>query len=268
MIPFTKIQATGNDFIVFDNRFIDLKILTTQKIRFLCDRHWGIGADGLIFIGEREAGQLNMIYFNADGSEGEMCGNGLRAAACYAREENLFNSGKDLQIQARDGRHQIWFNKDQTISVEILTGKTRDTTPDLKQLPVPDGLRLVGYFNTGVPHLVLATDKSIDELNLLEFAPSLRRHPVFKFGTNVNIIQKIADNRFKVRTYERGVEAETLSCGTGVTACAMLLWQNNPHLPSELFMETKGGILKVSGQKGRIMLTGPATIVFTGKIQL
>lgn len=268
MMPFTKIQATGNDFIVIDNRFVELKTLTPSRIRSLCDRHWGIGADGLIFLEEYGSGQLSMIYFNADGSEGEMCGNGLRAAARYAQEEKLFGQQKDLRIRAKDGWHQVWFNKDQTISVEILTGKSRDTTPDLKQLPVQEGLRLVGYFNTGVPHLVLATDKSIDEMDLLGFAPSLRRHPVFKFGTNVNIIQKIADNRFKVRTYERGVEAETLSCGTGVTACAILLWQNSPHLPSELFMETKGGILKVSRQKGRIILTGPAAIVFIGKLQI
>ncbi len=267
MIPFSKVQATGNDFAVFDSRNISLRQFSPEKIRFLCDRHFGIGADGLIFIETENSGTMRMVYFNADGSEGEMCGNGLRAAARYAQQEGLFKENGVFGFEARDGFHQLWFNKDRTISVEILADSGKADAVDLGELPIPENLSLLGYFNSGVPHLILTTEMPIDEVPLLEFAPALRRHPAFKNGTNVNIIQPVDEECVKVRTYERGVEAETLSCGTGVTASALLIWQKYHHLPDTLQMQTKGGILKVSRQKSRIILTGPATIVFVGKIQ-
>jgi len=266
MIPFYKVQASGNDFIVFDSRAVRLSRLTSSVIRFLCHRHLGIGADGLIFIEITSGENLRMHYFNADGSEGEMCGNGLRAAARYARNQHLFASRSPLLLAARDGLHEIVFNKDQSISVEILIRSDQEDYPDLRGISVPDDLNILGYYNSGVPHLVLETTKPIEKIPLLAFAPSLRHYAGFKNGANINVIRQLSHTRIQVRTYERGVEAETLSCGTGVTASAMLLWQKNPQLPSQLEMETKGGILKVSRQKGRIILTGPATLVFVGKI--
>ncbi len=268
MIPFLKIEATGNDFIVFDSRTLSLKRLTPSVIRRLCHRHLGIGADGVIFVGVQENSPLRMFYFNADGSAGEMCGNGLRAAARYAREEGLFPAASKPVIEAQDGLHAVRFNKDGTISVEILVSTGQGAQPDLSRLPLPENVHLLGFLNSGVPHLILQSEEAVEHLPLAEFAPALRHHPVFPAGTNVDVIQRLSANRVHVRTYERGVEAETLSCGTGVTAAALLLWQYDKSLPEELLMETRGGLLKVSRQRGRIVLTGPATLVFAGKIHL
>ncbi len=269
MIPFLKIEATGNDFIVFDSRSLALERLTPPVIRRLCHRHLGIGADGVIFVGVQENSSLRMFYFNADGSSGEMCGNGLRAAARYAREEGLWSAATSKPvIEAQDGLHAVRFNKDGTISVEILVSTGQGAQPDLSHLPIPENVRLLGFLNSGVPHLILQSEDAIEHLPLNQFAPALRYHPSFPSGTNVDVIQQVSANRVRVRTYERGVETETLSCGTGVTAAALLLWQHDKSLPEELLMETGGGLLKVSRQRGRIVLTGPATLVFAGKIHL
>ncbi len=268
-LKFAKIEATGNDFIVSDEDHAALDDWVPERIRFLCDRHLGVGADGLIFLTREEDGSLRMHYFNADGSAARMCGNGLRAAALYARIKGFCPEGRAFVLQASDGAHAVAFNADGTISVEILSDENNlKTAEELKGLPLPDFLRIVGFVQVGVPHLVLETEQDIEQVPLLRIAPPLRHHPVFAEGTNVNVLQPIGEQEIRLRTYERGVEDETLSCGTGVTASVLLLWRQKRMAEREVVVRTKGGILKVSRENGRLVLTGPANLVFVGHIDL
>ncbi len=268
-LKFAKIEATGNDFIVSDEGHAALDDWVPERIRFLCDRHLGVGADGLIFLTREEDGPLRMHYFNADGSAARMCGNGLRAAALYARIKGFCPEDRAFVLHASDGTHAVAFNADGTISVEILSDENNlKTAEELKGLPLPDFLRIVGFVQVGVPHLVLETEQDIEQVPLLRIAPPLRHHPVFAEGTNVNVLQPIGEQEIRLRTYERGVENETLSCGTGVTASVLLLWQQKRMAEREVVVRTKGGILKVSRENGRLVLTGPANLVFVGHIDL
>lgn len=264
---FAKIQATGNDFIVFDSQHVSLEELTPDRIRSLCDRHFGVGADGLILLRRLRKNTIRMYYFNSDGSKGAMCGNGLRAAARYARFVG-FCPEEEFDIVADDGLHSVRFNPDKTITVQILDQQQERDAPDLNQLNVPEPFRILGFLQVGVPHLVLEIPENTDDTLFLEIAPKLRHHSAFNEGTNVNLIRRVDEGTIKVRTFERGVEAETLSCGTGVTASVLLYGQAYPNAPATLSVLTKGGNLKVSKENGRITLTGPVKIVFTGEINL
>jgi len=268
-LKFAKIEATGNDFIVSDEAHASLDDWLPERIRFLCDRHLGIGADGLIFLTRENTGHLRMHYFNADGSAAQMCGNGLRAAALYARIKGFCQEGQTFVLQASDGAHAVAFNADGTISVQILSDESNLKTADeLKNLPLPDFLRIVGFVQVGVPHLVLESKEDIKQIPLAQIAPPLRHHPVFPEGANVNVLQQTGEQEICLRTYERGVEDETLSCGTGVTASALLLWRQKRMGARDVIVRTKGGILKVSRENGRLVLTGPANLVFVGHIDL
>ncbi len=268
-LKFAKIEATGNDFIVSDEDHAALDDLVPERIRFLCDRHLGVGADGLIFLTREDDGHLRMHYFNADGSAARMCGNGLRAAALYARIKGFCQEDHAFVLQASDGTHAVAFNADGTISVEILSDESNLKTAEaLNDLPLPDFLRIVGFVQVGVPHLVLETTREIEQIPLLRIAPPLRHHSAFAEGTNVNVLQQIGEQEIRLRTYERGVENETLSCGTGVTASVLLLWRQKRMAEREVVVRTKGGILKVSRENGRLVLTGPANLVFVGHIDL
>ncbi len=270
MITFAKAEATGNDFIIINSREIPREFLTTAQIKRLCRRRFGIGADGLIFLESNLQKQMRMHYFNADGSEGEMCGNGLRAAALYASVIGFCSKRREDVILAGDGEHRFFFNPDDTVSVEILIkeGKTAGTI-DLSKVKIEAPFKPIGFLEVGVPHLVIEADEDIEKVPFLKTAKQLRNHPLFgSKGTNVNLIQKISDHAIRVRTYERGVEGETLSCGTGVTASALLFWEKYQKKNRHLQIDTKGGKLKVSEDKGRIVLTGPARIVFVGQITI
>lgn len=255
MIDFYKYQGTGNDFILIDNRqasFRENKISFVQK---WCDRRFGIGSDGLIFIEKSESAAFYVDFYNPDGSQ-SFCGNGSRCAVRFAQKLNLLTD-KTVSFQAIDGLHEARLEEN-LISVKMLDVAGLDRFGE-------------DYFlNTGSPHYV-----SFDEAgqkDLLTFGRSIRYADTFKpGGTNVNLVQTISGNHIAVKTYERGVEAETFSCGTGVTACALIYAHKNGLAHGTITTDVKGGRLQVKFEQHangyrNIWLQGPAEFVYQGVI--
>lgn len=258
MIKFFKYQGTGNDFILIDDRELVFPV-KKEIMAALCHRRFGIGADGLILLQLADGYDFRMVYFNADGGEGSMCGNGGRCVVKFAHDLGLFAS--ETSFIAVDGAHDASVNGDQI---------------RLKMSPVADIYHEEQYdfMNTGSPHYVtyVADLKATD---VVEEGRSVRYGDKFGplGGTNVNFIEILTPNNLRVRTYERGVEDETYSCGTGVTACAL-----SAHLKegwaSPIAVETEGGNLQVEFQPlaneqfDEIYLIGPAKRVFTGEVAI
>jgi diaminopimelate epimerase len=257
-IPFVKYQGTGNDFIIIDQRktrYIEKG--EKDKISLLCDRRFGIGADGLMLIESSELYSFEMVYFNADGNESTMCGNGGRCIAHYAVKLGVFK--EKTTFWAVDGEHQVVVNGKE-VSLKMCDVK------ELQQIG-PDIFTLF----TGSPHYVVKTE-SIPEDVKGEGQKIRYSEPYYNDGINVNfVVFDKNSNVAMVATYERGVEEETLSCGTGVTAAA-LVCHRLTDCNSPVDVHTKGGNLKVSflpqGEGySDIWLTGPATFVYAGKIR-
>jgi diaminopimelate epimerase len=280
MLRFTKMNGAGNDFILFDNRSGDIN-LDRNQIAQLCDRHRGIGADGILLLeNPTNRADFRMRYFNADGGEAEMCGNGAR---CFARFANKVGGQKA----------QISFETPAGVISAELTGDLvtlRMTEPtDLRlnvELPVEaasrrfsrdrsatGASRLLHFVNSGVPHVVIPVAK-IDDADVRGEGAAIRHHKMFSpNGTNVNFIEKRGSNKIAIRTYERGVEDETLACGTGIVASA-LIFAASENTNGPISVIARGGDeLKVgfekSGDRFRdVTLTGPAQFVFEGTIEI
>ncbi len=257
-IHFYKYQGAGNDFIMVDNRDLSFPKTNTQLINKLCDRRFGIGADGLILLEPSENEDFTMVYFNADGNEGSMCGNGGRCIVAFAKQLAVINN--KTTFNAVDGLHFA------SIENEIVSLKMIDVT----DIEVSD---THAFLNTGSPHHVSFTEE-ISDLNVKEVGAKIRYGaPYFETGTNVNFVEKTATDSFKVRTYERGVEDETLACGTGVTAVAIAAHNSNKTSDTSIKIEVLGGNLEVSFEKIKntytnVFLKGPAQFVFEGNITL
>lgn len=257
-IFFNKYEGTGNDFIIIRNTPAVVDHSDNQLIRRLCDRRFGIGADGLILVEDCDGYDFRMAYFNADGSAGQMCGNGARCAAHFAMMN--FTGIRDLSFLAGDGPHSARHIGGDTIEVSII-----DVT-DITE--TPDGI----LTNTGVPHLVVFSDNN-EYADMVSFGRALRYSERYApEGVNVNLVS-VRDGNLAVRTYERGVEDETLSCGTGVTASAIAAARSRLIVTSETRVTVRGGTLSVRfslnnhGASG-IFLTGPATFVFSGEKEI
>lgn len=257
IIAFNKYQGTGNDFIIIDNRNNIFNPDNSKLINRLCDRKFGIGADGLILINRSMEFDFEMVYFNADGLEGTMCGNGGRCTADFALKNGI--AGSEMKFSAIDGIHFA------TSEGELIRLKMNDVNET----------RLVkgNYFlNTGSPHYVIFT-AGLDKLDVYSEGKKIRWSEDFiPGGTNVNYVEAEANGLY-VRTFERGVEDETLSCGTGVTASAIASVLSGHFVRGPVNIRTKGGNLKVefdiTGNKvSNIWLCGPATFVFEGKIEI
>ncbi len=253
-IQFYKYQGTGNDFIITT----ELKNVTTEQIQFLCDRKYGIGADGLILMTKRDSPHFDMMYYNSDGTT-SFCGNGSRCAVMHARylgwieNECVFNSN--------DGEHRA----------EISGNEVRLQMHNVDMVLVEDN----GYIlHTGSPHYIAYTQE-IDELDLIAAAHIIRYNDTFiETGINVNYLEP-RNGVLYIRTYERGVEDETLSCGTGVTAAAIAHYLETESTQKRFTqkLQTRGGTLTVSFEKKatsfeNIYLSGPAVLIFNGKIIL
>lgn len=255
LIEFYKYQGTGNDFIIIDDRRKTFSKNDTKFINRLCNRRFGIGADGMILLQDDDASDFRMVYFNSDGRESTMCGNGGRCVVAFAKAKNIINT--TATFEAIDGRHEAEILTDGRISLGMKAVKT---------LQVFSGHV---FLDTGSPHHVELTD-NVDHIDVAEEGAYLRK----KYGdngANVNFVQPLGNDSFKVRTYERGVEAETLSCGTGVTAVALAMHKTGQVDAQIVTLHTPGGVLEVSfdsyGQGYQnIRLTGPATYVFTGEV--
>jgi diaminopimelate epimerase len=258
-ITFYKYQGTGNDFIVLDNRQRAYDALTAKKIAALCNRHFGIGADGLMLLNSSTAFDFEMRYFNSDGAESTMCGNGGRCMTAFAKHLGLIQD--KARFHAIDGEH---------IAIVDTEGHI-----ELRMNPVTHVVVRDESFelNTGSPHYVHYIDE-LTRLDVRKEGALIRYSPLYKEqGINVNFVERNDDGSIFVRTYERGVEDETLSCGTGVTASAITLVY--PQLGEhEIRVHTLGGNLQVKftivspTQIDDIWLCGKAAFVFEGMMEV
>ncbi|MCR9181369.1 MAG: diaminopimelate epimerase [Flavobacteriaceae bacterium] len=251
---FYKYQGTGNDFVIIDNRQSYFSKNNTKLIAQVCDRKFGIGADGLILLENHPTLDFNMVYYNADGHQSSMCGNGGRCLVHFANFLNIIEN--KAVFEAIDGLHTAEIDND------IVSLKMNDVT--LVKIEKDHT-----FLNTGSPHHVTLCE-SLEQLDIETEGAKLRHNLYGKEGANINFVKKLDENTFAVRTYERGVEAETLSCGTGVTAVAIAMHANGKSSSNEINLKTPGGNLKVQFQKEgshytNIYLVGPAVQVFKGE---
>lgn len=252
---FYKYQATGNDFVVIDNRDRHFPKNDTDRIAHLCHRRFGIGADGLILLEDDTQADFRMVYFNADGHPGSMCGNGGRCAVAFAAFLGII--GETCRFMASDGLHRARQHGDR-ISLEM--GEVREIHETGRY----------SFLNTGSPHHVQQV-ADLDDLDVFSEGRRIRYGLYGQEGSNINFVKPLGDGRLRVRTYERGVEDETYSCGTGVTASALALHEAGLLSQPVVQVETLGGELEVkftraaSGHYSDIWLTGPAELVFKGE---
>ncbi len=257
-IPFHKYEGAGNDFILVDSRKIGSEWATLPVVKRFCDRHFGIGADGLILLLPSESQDFHMKYYNSDGNEGTMCGNGGRCLGAFAHRLGLI--GESGTFSATDGLHTVTIHR---------PGHVELTLNEVSGVKVLDD----GYLlDTGSPHFITFTGE-LDEIDVFGTGRKIRHEPRFREGVNINFTERFPGG-IRVRTYERGVENETLSCGTGVTAAAIAATLEDPDLESPVKVQTRGGNLEVSFTPVNhetftdIRLTGPATRAFEGTIAI
>ncbi len=269
-MKFYKYQGSGNDFIIIDNIRGEItekdKKAVAQK---LCHRNFGVGADGLILIEPSSESDARMEIFNPDGSQAEMCGNGIRCLGLH-----LYRSGskkEKLLIETVAGLKELILTTEggevKYLSVDM------GTPGDIKvnqKIRVDDEELEYQFMDIGVPHVVIFST-NIDGVDMARISPKIRYNPIFPRGTNVNFVQKIEEGKFKIRTYERGVERETMACGTGITASGIVSF----HLGfvgegKEMEFQAKGGTVFVTAKREdsviRAFLRGPAEFVFEGEI--
>ena len=272
LLHFFKMNGAGNDFIVIDNRDLSIQ-LDGETIEALCDRHAGIGADGLLAVEPAEKGaDYKFRYYNADGGEAEMCGNGAR---CFGR----FTAHLTENILSRVTFETIAG----TLAAEMIGENVRIAMSEPKDLKLDTGVKIPGldaplhFVNTGVPHVVafVPGGDAFEELDVYGFGSAIRNHDAFApAGTNANFAKVIAPGHIEIRTYERGVEDETLACGTGMVACSLM-----HHLltgaGSPIRVTVAGGdTLEIGFEKSgdqsfkNVTLTGPADFVFEGEIEI
>src|SRR3954469_8521228 len=267
MLRFTKMNGAGNDFILFDNRTGSIA-LDRSQIAQLCDRHRGVGADGILLLEKpTNRSDFRMRYFNADGGEAEMCGNGAR---CFARFANKVAGTKTtISFETPAGVISAELKGD---LVTLLMTEPTDLRLNI-DLPMTHEKKTVHFINSGVPHVVIPVAK-IDDADVRRDGAAIRNHKMFSpNGANVNFIEKRGPNKIAIRTYERGVEDETLACGTGIVASA-LIFAASEKSSSPIAVLAKGGdelqvnFESVEGSFRNVTLTGPAEFVFEGTIDL
>ena len=259
LLQFHKYQGTGNDFIIFDNRDGKYSFLSNDQIRRLCDRRIGIGADGVMLFNESSGYDFEMRYHNADGREGSMCGNGGRCIVKFAYQLGIHRA--EYRFVAVDGEHLAEIDTDGTVS--------------LKMIDVEAIKKVRGDFvlNTGSPHYVKLVNDVMD-LDVYKKGRDIRYSKDYEQdGINVNFVEQADEDKIIVRTYERGVEDETYSCGTGVVASALVSYHNENGF-NDVMVKTLGGSLNVEFDRldeekyANIWLSGPAEKVFEGTVEV
>jgi diaminopimelate epimerase len=268
-INFSKLNAAGNDFVLIDNRTNIIPEGSYQSLaKKLCDRKYSIGGDGLIFLENSSCKNFKMKYFNSDGSHASMCGNGGRSVAKFAYDLGAVNSKMAFETDAGVINAEI-LEKDR---VKLDLCNPKDLKRDIK-VEISDRTFDVDFINTGVPHAVIFVD-DIEKVDVFKYGREIRYHRVFEpSGTNVNFVQVAKDNTLFVRTYERGVEDETLACGTGITASGIISVLKG-FLKSPVKIIAKGGdnlsvAMKIESDKiSNVVLEGPAIISFKGTVKI
>ena len=257
-ISFSKYNGAGNDFIVLDDRNNNFK-LTKSQIYKLCNRNIGIGADGLILIKKSIKTDFEILHYTSDGNLGSLCGNGSRCAILYAYRNNIIN--RHTVFEAFDGIHNAEIINDELISMQMkLNSRIIENEYGI-------------WVDTGSPHLVVETVNT-NELDVKDAGKSIRYNDYYKKeGVNVNFVERVSDEVFKIRTYERGVEDETRACGTGSTASAICMNYIGKTSSNKIKMKCLGGdlevkFLNIAKKYSEISITGPAKLVFVGIIDI
>jgi len=252
-IDFYKYQGTGNDFVIIDNRDGSFPKENKELVSQICDRRFGVGADGLLLLENHDTVDFTMHYFNADGNLGSMCGNGGRCIVRFAEFLNIIKG--HAVFEAIDGIHEAILAEE---SISLKMNDVSDIIVSKKHT----------FLDTGSPHHVELVN-NLKGYNVEKEGAFIRYTTYGKEGANINFVEIIDPNSFAVRTYERGVEAETLSCGTGVTAVAIALYEKNITSSNKVILNTKGGVLQVKFKKTEagysdVYLKGPALQIFKG----
>ncbi len=269
IVSFNKYHGTGNDFILIDNRKKLFKA-NTKTIQHLCDRHFGIGADGLMLLQNKNGFDFEMVYYNSDGIEGSMCGNGGRCLVAFAKHLGIIKD--KAHFIATDGEHiaNIILSK-KTLAGNIYV-PSEIVKLKMSDIQSTELIQKKYFINTGSPHYIVFV-KDVEKIDVFREGKKLRySKPFHPTGTNVNFVEEMKGYLF-VRTYERGVEDETFSCGTGVTASALAYVLKNTLNIKKIDIKTKGGQLKVYFKKEKklfkdIWLEGPATLVYSGILEI
>ena len=258
-IDFYKYQGTGNDFVMIDNRQANFPKDNVQLIAHLCDRRFGIGGDGLILLENDMETDFKMAYYNSDGNLGSMCGNGGRCLVAFAKKLKHINN--NCTFIASDGLHQATISEEGLISLQM---------KEVSSIKVESNYV---FLDTGSPHHVQLVEV-LENYNVKENGASIRYGELYgKTGSNINFVKQINADTFSLRTYERGVEDETLSCGTGATAVAIAMNATGKTNSTSVNLNVEGGKLVVSfDKKGdqftNVFLKGPAEFVFKGSIDI
>lgn len=258
-LDFYKYQGAGNDFVMVDNRSGLFPKDHTKLVAHLCDRRFGIGGDGLILLENDAQTDFKMVYYNSDGNQSSMCGNGGRCLVAFAKDLGLIEN--NTTFIATDGLHHASFEEEGLVSLQMI---------DVPHISIGEGYT---FLNTGSPHHVQMVE-DLEHYNVKENGAAIRYGALYgQQGCNINFVKQINEDTFALRTYERGVEDETLACGTGATAVALAMYANGLSKASIINVNVQGGKLVVSfeaGEQGfsKVFLKGPAEFVFKGAIRL
>jgi diaminopimelate epimerase len=258
-LEFYKYQGAGNDFVMIDNRSGFFPKENTQLIEHLCDRRFGIGGDGLILLENDSDTDFKMVYYNSDGNQSSMCGNGGRCLVAFAKDLKVIEN--KTTFIATDGLHHASFEDNGLVSLQMI------------DVPAIDIKKDYSFLNTGSPHHVQMVE-DLEHYNVKENGAAIRYGELYgAAGSNINFVKKIDDITFRLRTYERGVEDETLACGTGATAVAIAMNATGQTDATAINVNVEGGKLVVSFDKTldgytNVFLKGPAEFVFKGEIKI
>lgn len=257
IIPFYKYEGTGNDFVMVDNRDLFFPKDNHTLVKHLCDRRFGIGGDGLILLEQDQDHDFRMVYYNSDGNQSSMCGNGGRCIVAFAKSLDIITD--HAVFLAVDGVHEATIAEDGLVSLQMT---------DVSEVAIHPGYV---FLNTGSPHHVQLVD-DLRQTAVKTLGSEIRYSELYgAAGSNVNFVQQTGAGSFAIRTYERGVEDETLSCGTGATAVAIAMHALGKTSAQQIEILVEGGRLEVSFVKEgdsykQVCLKGPATFVFKGSI--
>jgi len=266
-LPFVKMSGTGNDFILIDNRKpLIAREVMPEFVRLACRRRFSVGADGLIFIEDSDKADFRWLFFNADGSEAEMCGNGARCAARFAYMKGIAPAHMRFETLAGIIEANV-----ADVNVSVLMTPPGEVRLDL-EIDVDGSRMLLHTVDTGVPHAVVFVE-DYDQVDVCRLGSLIRHHREFKpAGTNVNFVKPMGDNVYKVRTYERGVENETMACGTGAAASALIAAvKGQARSPVEIITSGNDRLsiifdLKQGTEAGNVFLKGPAYVIYNGEL--
>lgn len=258
-INFDKYEGTGNDFVMIDNRNDFFPKNDVKRIAHLCDRRFGVGADGLILLENDSNFDFKMVYYNSDGNQSTMCGNGGRCLVAFAKKLNIIDDS--ASFMAIDGLHHATIFDDNIVSLQMKNVESVNSQPNYT------------FLDTGSPHHIEVVS-TISNLEVKSKGAAIRYSAIYdSAGANVNFVEQINEDTFSIRTYERGVEDETLSCGTGATAVAVAMNHIGKTNSNAIKINVQGGKLEVSFDKTdslyfNVFLKGPAAFVFQGKINI